>query len=49
MVTYRIMAFGEELAGFGQVVKGLGNLSPLVAILCRNQASGKSMELDFPT
>ena len=49
MVTYRIMAFGEELAGFGQVVKGLGNLSPLVTILRRTQASGKSMDLDFST
>ena len=29
MVTYRIMAFGEEMAGFGQVVKGLGNLHHL--------------------
>ena len=49
MVTYRIMAFGEEMAGFGQVVKGLGNLSPLVTILRRTQASGKSMDLDFST
>ena len=49
MVTYRIMAFGEEMAGFGQVVKGLRNLSPLVTILRRTQASGKSMDLDFST
>ena len=49
MVTYRITAFGEELAGFGQVVKGLGNLSPLVTILRRTQASGKTMDFDFPT
>ena len=43
------MAFGEEMAGFGQVVKGFGNLSPLVTILRRTQASGKSMDLDFST
>ena len=49
MVTYRIMAFGEEMAGFGQVVKDLGNLSPLVTILRRTQASGKSIDLDFST
>ena len=49
MVTYRITALGEELAGFGQVVKGLGILSPFVPTLRGTQASGKSMDLDFPT
>ena len=49
MVTYRITAFGKELAGFGQVGNALETLFPLATILCRSQSDGKSKDLDFPT
>ena len=49
MVTYRITAFGKDLAGFGQVGKGWGNLSPLATYLHRSQASGERVDLNFTT
>ena len=49
MVTYRITAFGKELAGFGQVGNALETLFPLATILRRSQSDGKSKDLDFPT
>ena len=41
MVTYRIMAFGKELAGFGQVGNALETLFPLATILRRSQSDGE--------
>ena len=49
MGTYRIRAVGKEFAGFGQVGNVLQRLFPLVTILHRIQAAGKSMDVDFPT
>ena len=49
MVTYRIEAFGKELAGFGQVGNALETLFPLATVLRRSQSDGKSKDLDFPT
>ena len=49
MVTYRIMAFGKELAGFGQVGNALETLFPLATVLRRSQPDGKSKDMDFPT
>ena len=49
MGTYRIRAVGKEFAGSGQVGNVLQRLFPLVTILHRIQAAGKSMDVDFPT
>ena len=49
MVTYRITAFGKELAGFGQVGNALETLFPLATVLRRSRSDGKSQDMDFPT